>query len=874
MLIHHCSLLPLAFAGVVLPVASAQCEPSWDPRFPFPGTGSPTDTLCVFDDGSGSALFVGGTFAMAGGIAADHVARWDGVNWSNLQGGIDGSVRATIVFDDGGGAALYAGGFFSSAGAIAASNVARWSGSGWSAVGNDVAGTVDAFAVHDGALYAAVNASGTGTVMRWSGASWTAAGSAFGGPIHALASFDSALYAGGAFSAAGGVLADNVARWNGTSWSAVAGGTDDAVRALEVFEGALFAGGFFDNAGGSPASSIARWSGTAWSGVGGGVTGSASLVLGLAVFDDGSGSALYAGGGFTSAGSVPANAVAKWNGSAWSALGDGIAGGGLIAALEPFDGALHVVGEFTQAGGRFTDRIARWNGSAWSALGHGVDGPITALATCDTGAGSALHAAGHFRFVGGMPAAGIARWDGGEWSPLGSGFPFNGVNALIEFDDGSGPALYAGGEFGSVGGITTKGIARWNGASWSAVGGGITGARVDAFAVFDDGAGSALYAAGSFASAGGVDASSIARWNGSTWSALGIGVGGSVASLAVFDDGSGSQLYAGGFITSAGGLAATGIARWDGATWSTIPGPGFGLQELAVFENELYAAGSFASIGGVPVANIARWNGSAWSAVGSGVNNLVDVLRVFDDGTGPGLYVGGHFTIAGGEPANRIARWDGAMWSPLGVGIGGLSLGGNAVRALAVFEDGSDGAPDLYAGGAFSHAGGLGAGGIAEWRGCHSAIGSFCFGDGARASCPCANNGAAGHGCANSFFASGGRLAGSGVASVGSDSVRLSATNLTGLVCLFFQGTASVTPVAIDDGLGCVGGSILRLGLRSVTSASSSFPQPGDFPISTAGAIPPLGGTRYYQAFYRNAASFCTPATTNRTNGVVVEWTP
>jgi len=49
----------------------------------------------------------------------------------------------------------------------------------------------------------------------------------------------------------------------------------------------------------------------------------------LAVFDDGGGPALYAGGGFTTAGGVGANRIAKWNPGlpgSWSALATGIPG--------------------------------------------------------------------------------------------------------------------------------------------------------------------------------------------------------------------------------------------------------------------------------------------------------------------------------------------------------------------------------------------------------------------------------------------------------------------------------------------------------------------------------------------------------------------
>ena len=45
-----------------------------------------------------------------------------------------------------------------------------------------------------------------------------------------------------------------------------------------------------------------------------------SAVYALAI----SGSDLYAGGQFTTAGGNAANDIAKWNGSAWSALGEGM----------------------------------------------------------------------------------------------------------------------------------------------------------------------------------------------------------------------------------------------------------------------------------------------------------------------------------------------------------------------------------------------------------------------------------------------------------------------------------------------------------------------------------------------------------------------
>jgi hypothetical protein len=40
------------------------------------------------------------------------------------------------------------------------------------------------------------------------------------------------------------------------------------------------------------------------------------------------------------------------------------------------------------------------------------------------------------------------------------------------------------------------------------------------------------------------------------------------------------------------------------------------------------------------------------------------------------------------------------------------------------------------------------------------------------------------------------------------------------------------------------------------------------------GHVPFAGTTRYYQAWYRDAATFCTTETFNLTNGIAVFWAP
>src|SRR5205085_10483935 len=122
------------------------------------------------------------------------------------------------------------------------------------------------------------------------------------------------------------VVANHIARWDGTGWSVLGSGTDTSVLAVAVSGTDLYAGGYFNTAGGIAATNIAKWDGTSWSALGSGMGGACPFkcphVTALAV----SGSRLYAGGLFTTAGGVAATNIAKWDGSGWTALGAGING--------------------------------------------------------------------------------------------------------------------------------------------------------------------------------------------------------------------------------------------------------------------------------------------------------------------------------------------------------------------------------------------------------------------------------------------------------------------------------------------------------------------------------------------------------------------
>jgi hypothetical protein len=184
----------------------------------------------------------------------------------------------------------------------------------------------------------------------------------------------------------------------------------------------------------------------------------------------------------------------------------------------------------------------------------------------------------------------------------------NSVQAIAAFDHGSGPTLYAGGKFTTVGGVMASNIAKWDGSSWAPLGSG-TNDIVRDLEVFDDGSGPALYVAGAFTTAGGIPANGIAKWDGSSWSALASEPASQPTHLTLFDDGSGLALYG---VTTSGGVQT--LSRWDGSIW-------------------------------MPLANgFTGYVGNVWD------------MEAFDDGERSMLYVGGDFQVSW-TGDTYLARW-------------------------------------------------------------------------------------------------------------------------------------------------------------------------------------------------------------------------
>ncbi|MCH8822292.1 MAG: hypothetical protein IH984_02175 [Planctomycetes bacterium] len=709
-------LLCMATGIFALPVQAQECEPHWSDEFPSGALlGGSVQATTVFDDGSGTgpALYVGGGFETTFELPLNHMGKlMPNGAWAPLAEGVNGNVFTLVTFDDGLGAgeALYSAGIFSEAGNIEASRIAKWDGESWSALGQGINGYIKSLVVFD---------DGSGP----------------------------ALYVGGGFYAAGEESANNIARWDGETWSLLGAGTDGSVLIMVVFNDglgggpALYVGGSFESAGETTALNIAKWDGEEWSAVGDGTNGTVRGAM--TVFDDGTGQALYVGGSFTEAGGAEALHVAKWNGLEWSPVGGGT--DDAVNNLAVFDAgsgegpALYATGIFLHAGGVSAQTIARWDGKEWSQLGGGINGlPQTLGVFEDINSGPGLFVGGLVWHAGMIDVAGIAKWDGAHWLPAGGGGLVGSIGAIgltfvtVEQGYALEPGLYLGGQFFIAGGVWAPRVARLNQGEWSPVGeeiGESDGWWVRALTLFDDGLGSGLtlYAGGLWLEPDGPPGvQGIAKWDGKTWSELGLGVDQEVYAMAVFDDGlgSGPLLYVTGEFLSAGGEPVPGIATWNGVQWVPFVGGGANdlISGLTVWDDglgdgpALYANGGFTMMdSGLQANHVAKWDGVQWSALGSGTDGWVTATVAYDDGSGSALYVAGNFSIAGGVKANRIAKWDGKQWSA--IPGGGIGQGNDYVYSMRVFDDGLSDHPALYIVGRFQSVGGIDAQNIARWDG-------------------------------------------------------------------------------------------------------------------------------------------------------------
>jgi hypothetical protein len=256
-------------------------------------------------------------------------------------------------------------------------------------------------------------------------------------------------------------------------------------------------------------------------------------------------------------------------------------------------------------------------------------------------------------------------WSPPEWVAADQAL-VEGASPELSFDDGTGMAIYGW----KVVDTFTAAPARWTGTEWQILGGPTNRYAPSCFAVYDDGSGPALYVGGSFDTIGGATAHRMARWTGTTWQPLGPGPAGyrDCRHLAVIQDGPAAGLY---FLATEEINSPYYIQKWDGQQWTVLPAPSgppnsiYTVTELAAFDDgsgpAIYLGGTFPWIGGFQANGLARWDGSAWSPVGAGISagGVIRFAVFEEDPRGRSLYIRGPMEVSGGQVPSRLVQWVG-----------------------------------------------------------------------------------------------------------------------------------------------------------------------------------------------------------------------
>jgi|GEM_PF-2034412 len=344
----------------------------------------------------------------------------------------------------------------------------------------------------------------------------------------------------------------------------------------------------------------------------------------------------------------------------WRPIVPGLPGPVVAATLDDPDGAGPNPGRIVMISG---GKLCQWDGNAITILSNEIIG--TGFGNGVAVYNGEIYVAGFFTAIGSVSARGIARFSGGVWRDVNSST--SGINFIT---GGFSPdynlavyngELYFGGGFSVSGGAPSDRIARWNGTSWSAVGTGLTGFGVLSLRVI----GGELYVGGEHTGATGVPGTAyLAKWNGNSWLPTNLPFG-QYTYVATLGDFSGTPYIFGALYYPGTTVLMGGIARKTATSWEIAPGGAVGagpnpwVSAMTTYHNKLAVAGLFVNAGPIGAANdIAFYNGSAWSRMLGGIgvvsnNNSVSAVVVYNDE----LHAFGNFRQVNGAPQDYWARW-------------------------------------------------------------------------------------------------------------------------------------------------------------------------------------------------------------------------
>jgi len=199
------------------------------------------------------------------GITYSTIARYNGISWNEVDGGLSGFAREVLCMLEYNGK-LIVGGRFELAGTLLAQNIVSWDGTQWDTLAGGLNYYVRALCVDtvNNVLYAGGSFTGTppnttvNYIAKWDGNSWLPVGSGMLGPVYSLTFYKGQLYASTSSSTAGSKLFI----FNGSNWVPILPSPNRLIYCLNVYQDALYASGTFDSIGGIPYAGIARYQDT------------------------------------------------------------------------------------------------------------------------------------------------------------------------------------------------------------------------------------------------------------------------------------------------------------------------------------------------------------------------------------------------------------------------------------------------------------------------------------------------------------------------------------------------------------------------------------------------------------------------------------
>ncbi|MGB4442324.1 MAG: hypothetical protein WBJ62_08890 [Coriobacteriia bacterium] len=253
-----------------------------------------------------------------------------------------------------------------------------------------------------------------------------------------------------------------------------------------------------------------------------------------------------------------------------------------------------VGGEFTTIGGQARNRMAELNTSTGAPLAFNpnLNGTVYAI---ESRAGDPIYVGGQFTLVGGVSRWNLAALDtsGALTTWCSTGGADGTVRALAL--DGTGGAIYVGGDFGQILSTSRYRLARLATASttietWDAALSG-SPARVNDILVTS----TAIYAGGQFTHAGGSARANLAALSPSTAAPTSWAPNPNVQVQALAKSGEADVIIIGGAFSTMGGQDRPRLAavRPDGTVTSWTPEPSDAVSALAASDTGIVAGGGF-----------------------------------------------------------------------------------------------------------------------------------------------------------------------------------------------------------------------------------------------------------------------------------------